>query len=76
MNFVTTRWRVYLVSHEVLWIDMQQRYVKTSSYCISNSFMESRESCLAANGRAWKVDGRAQALVGPGLATPLVSCSG
>ena len=71
MNFVTTRWRVYFVSHEVLWIDMQQRYVKTSSYCISNFFMESRESCLAADGRAWKVDGRAQALVGPGLATPL-----
>ena len=23
--------------------------------------------------RAWKVDGRAQALVGPGLATPLVT---
>ena len=36
-------------------------------------FMKSRESCLAADGRAWKVDGRAQALVGPGLATPLVS---
>ena len=71
MNFVTTRWRVYFVSHKVLWIDMQQRYVKTSSYCISNFFMESRESCLAADGRAWKVDGRAQALVGPGLATPL-----
>ena len=51
---------------------MQQRYVKTSSYCISNFFMESRESCLAADGRAWKVDGRAQALVGPGLATPLI----
>ena len=33
--------------------------------------MESRESCGAADGRAWKVDGRAQALVGPGLATPL-----
>ena len=33
--------------------------------------MESRESCWAADGRAWKVDGRAQALVGPGLATPL-----
>ena len=33
--------------------------------------MESRESYLAADGRAWKVDGRAQALVGPGLATPL-----
>ena len=51
---------------------MQQRYVKTSSYCISNFFIESRESCLAADGRAWKVDGRVQALVGPGLATPLV----
>ena len=36
--------------------------------------MESRESCLAAYGRAWKVDGRAQALVGPGLATPLCLC--
>ena len=35
-------------------------------------FMESRESCSAADGRAWKVDGRAQALVGPGLATPLM----
>ena len=51
---------------------MQQRYVKTSSYYISNFFMESRELCLAADGRAWKVDGRAQALVGPGLATPLL----
>ena len=29
-------------------------------------------SLLAADGRAWKADGRAQALVGPGLATPLV----
>ena len=27
---------------------------------------------LIGDGRAWKVDGRAQALVGPGLATPLV----
>ena len=26
---------------------------------------------LSRDGRAWKVDGRAQALVGPGLATPL-----
>ena len=34
--------------------------------------MESRELCLAADGRAWKVDGRAQALVGPGLAMPLL----
>ena len=34
--------------------------------------MESRELCSAADGRAWKVDGRAQALVGPGLATPLL----
>ena len=34
--------------------------------------MESRESCSAADGRAWKVDGRAQALVGPCLATPLL----
>ena len=25
-----------------------------------------------ADGRTWKVDGRAQALVGPGLATPLI----
>ena len=27
---------------------------------------------LIADGRAWRVDGRAQALVGPGLATPLI----
>ena len=33
--------------------------------------MESRDSKLIADGRAWSVDGRAQALVGPGLATPL-----
>ena len=33
--------------------------------------MESRNSKLIADGRAWRVDGRAQALVGPGLATPL-----
>ena len=26
-----------------------------------------------ADGRVWKVDGRAQALVSPGLATPLLS---
>ena len=35
---------------------------------------ESRESCLPDDGRAWEVDGRAQALVGPGLATPLHQC--
>ena len=34
--------------------------------------MESRDSKLIADGRAWRVDGRAQALVGPGLATPLL----
>ena len=34
--------------------------------------MESHQSAnWAADGRAWKVDGRAQALVGPGLVTPL-----
>ena len=33
--------------------------------------MESQDSKLIADGRAWKVDGRAQALVGAGLATPL-----
>ena len=33
---------------------------------------ESRESCWPDDGRAWEVDGRAQALVGPGLATPLL----
>ena len=32
--------------------------------------MESRDSKLIADGSAWSVDGRAQALVGPGLATP------
>ena len=37
--------------------------------------MESRDSKLIADGRAWSVDGRAQALVGPGLATPLSFCS-
>ena len=52
---------------------MQQGYVKMSSYVLYfQIFMESRESCSATDGRAWKVDGRAQALVGPGLATPLV----
>ena len=34
--------------------------------------MESQDSKRIADGRAWKVDGRAQALVGPGLATPLL----
>ena len=34
--------------------------------------MESRDSKLIADGRAWRVDGRAQALVGPGMATPLL----
>ena len=33
--------------------------------------MESLDSELIGDGRAWKVDGRAQAPVGPGLATPL-----
>ena len=37
--------------------------------------MESRDSCWAADGGAWKIDGRAQALVGPGLATPLCVCT-
>ena len=36
---------------------------------------ESRESCWPGDGRAWEVDGRAQALVGPGLATPLIPCN-
>ena len=31
---------------------------------------------LAHDGRAWKVDGTAQALVGPGLATPLLLITG
>ena len=30
---------------------------------------------VIADGRAWRVDGRAQALVGPGLATPLLVTS-
>ena len=30
-----------------------------------------RDSKLIADGRAWRVDGRAQVLVGPGLATSL-----
>ena len=38
--------------------------------------MESRDSKLIADGRAWRVDGRAQALVGPGLATPLANTQG
>ena len=33
--------------------------------------MESHDSCFAGDGRAWKVDDRAQALVGSGLAEPL-----
>ena len=33
--------------------------------------MESQDLKLIADGRAWKVDGRAQALVGLGLAMPL-----
>ena len=33
--------------------------------------IESRDSCFAVDGGTWKVDGRAQALVDPGLATPL-----
>ena len=36
------------------------------------SIVESPDSKLIADGRAWRVDGRAQALVGPGLATPLL----
>ena len=35
------------------------------------SIVESRDSKLIADGRAWRIDGREQALVGPGLATPL-----
>ena len=36
---------------------------------------ESREYCWPGDGRAWEVDGRAQALVGPGLAMPLANCT-
>ena len=32
--------------------------------------MESHDSKLIGDGRAWKVDGRVQALVGLGLAMP------
>ena len=39
--------------------------------CIIRFVIESRDSCCAGADRAWKIDGRAQALVGPGLATPL-----
>ena len=39
---------------------------------LSISFIESHDFCFARNGRARKVDGRSQALVGLGLATPLV----
>ena len=35
--------------------------------------VELRDSKLIADGRAWRVDGRALALVGPGLATPLIA---
>ena len=35
---------------------------------LSNSlYIEPHDSCFARDGRAWKVDVRAQALVGPGL---------
>ena len=34
--------------------------------------MESGDSCYSGDGRALGADGRAQALVGPGLATPLI----
>ena len=33
--------------------------------------IKSHDSCFARDGRAWKVDSRAQALVGPALATVL-----
>ena len=33
--------------------------------------IESHDSCFAGDGRAWKIDGRAQALVALGLAMPL-----
>ena len=57
--------------------------MRCKAICCPISFIiESRDSCLlvlgidsifsACDGRAWKVDGRAQALVGPGLATPLL----
>jgi len=37
-------------------------------HCEITSMMQLK---LIGDGRAWKVDGRAQALIGPGLATPL-----
>ena len=36
---------------------------------------KARDSCFACDGRARKVDGRAQALVGPDLPTPLFKCT-
>ena len=42
-----------------------------SSFFLVQFAIESCDSCRAGNGKAWKVDGRAQALVGPGLAMPL-----
>ena len=47
---------------------------RVNAICFLIKFIiESRDSCFAHDGRAWKVDGRAQALVGPGLATPLAA---
>ena len=40
-----------------------------------SNFLYNHMSLAELLGRAWKVDGRAEALVGPGLATPLLSCN-
>ena len=37
-------------------------------YYLAHSIIESHDSCWAGDGRAWKVNGGTQALVGQGLA--------
>ena len=37
-------------------------------YYLAHFIIESRYSCWAGDGRAWKVNGRTQALVGQGVA--------
>ena len=42
-------------------------------FAFLSNLLQNHVTCFARNGRAWKVDGRAQALVGPGLAMPLLA---
>ena len=72
-NFVSTQWpEIFCKSHCLFYMlhanrnaSVVRRVMQFASLSIK-FIIESRDSCFAHDGTAWKVDGRTQALVGSG----------